>query len=377
MQLSRNNKQKLALFRCAFRGRSDCHGTRDIRNARACSVKSPPTDRVLRDHLLGRRPVGIYPLVVDKTWFAAIDLDEPDPGPVLALNQLACGLDLPPLVERSKSKGWHLWWFAEDEGLPAWMIRRLLRWMTTEVGRPETEVFPKQDRLERDRFGNFIFLPLDGRLVSKARTIFVEPTRWLPPVKDPWDTLATRVRVSESRLAGVMSSIGLGAAQPDEPEVIHTIAAGDIDSPVSEGTSRVTNTSGRFDPAQNLIHGSKIHARAALPLCARRMLAQGVSSYQRVACFRLAVHLHRLGFPRDLAQVMLRTWARKNKPSDGKRVITHEEIDEQTDCAYTGRYRGYGCDDPRIARFCTDDCPLQRNSGRNDRCNTRMTINAR
>jgi hypothetical protein len=95
-----------------------------------------------------------------------------------------------------------------------------------------------------------------------------------------------------------------------------------------------------------------------LPPCARRMLAEGVNSYQRVSCFRLAVHLRRNGLPYDLALVTLKAWAKKNQPTNGKRVITDGEIIYQTKCAFENSYRSFGCEDPAIAAHCNKDCPL-------------------
>ena len=55
-----------------------------------------------------------------------------------------------------------------------------------------------------------------------------------------------------------------------------------------------------------------------LPPCAQKMLRDGISEFQRVGCFRLAVHLKRLGLPYDVAIAALKTWATKNKPANGK-----------------------------------------------------------
>ena len=96
----------------------------------------------------------------------------------------------------------------------------------------------------------------------------------------------------------------------------------------------------------------------SLPSCAQRMLAEGVTEQQRVACFRLAVHLDRIDVPEDLARVLPEAWSNKNRPTGGKRVITTDEIANQTCDGYSGRYRGYGCDDPSIAQYCEGRCPV-------------------
>ena len=78
----------------------------------------------------------------------------------------------------------------------------------------------------------------------------------------------------------------------------------------------------------------------SLPACAQKMLHNGVKQYQRISCFRLSVHLKRLGLPYDLAVAALKVWAHKNQPEDGKRTITESEIIEQTSYAFSKSYRG-------------------------------------
>ncbi len=96
----------------------------------------------------------------------------------------------------------------------------------------------------------------------------------------------------------------------------------------------------------------------ALPICARKMLQDGVSQFQRSSCFRLAIHLKRLGLPFDMAVAALKTWALKNKPVNGKGIIQDSEIISQASYAYNHRYAGYACDDSAIKPFCEPSCPV-------------------
>ena len=98
----------------------------------------------------------------------------------------------------------------------------------------------------------------------------------------------------------------------------------------------------------------------SLPPCARIILKNGVSQYQRVSCFRLAVHLKMTGIPEDIAKVVLTVWASKNQPKHGKRTITETEIIEQVSYAYSKNYRGYGCGSEAIAPFCDPNCPVNK-----------------
>jgi hypothetical protein len=103
-------------------------------------------------------------------------------------------------------------------------------------------------------------------------------------------------------------------------------------------------------------------SRYCLPPCARKMLRDGVSEYQRVSCFRLAVHFKRIGLPYDVSIAALKTWALKNKPVNGKKVIKNSEIVSQTRYAYEKSYTGYGCEDKAIKPFCDSSCPMNLNT---------------
>ena len=90
------------------------------------------------------------------------------------------------------------------------------------------------------------------------------------------------------------------------------------------------------------------------------MLAEGVSTYQRVTCFRLAVQLKKAGLPEDLTIAALKAWAAKNRPVEERRVITEAEIRAQVTGAYSKDYRSCGCSDPKVAAYCDPGCPLHR-----------------
>jgi len=89
------------------------------------------------------------------------------------------------------------------------------------------------------------------------------------------------------------------------------------------------------------------------------MLKDGVVQFQRVSCFRLAVHLKRLGLPYDVTVAALITWALKNRPINGKEVIREKEIRSQTSCAYEKSYVGYACESAAIKPFCDPACPVK------------------
>ena len=75
--------------------------------------------------------------------------------------------------------------------------------------------FPKQDRLDGlESYGNFIFAPLFGRLVSKGKTVFVDPYT-LNPYKDQWKFLKTVKRAPEPLLDEIIElNASRGAPNP-------------------------------------------------------------------------------------------------------------------------------------------------------------------
>jgi hypothetical protein len=89
------------------------------------------------------------------------------------------------------------------------------------------------------------------------------------------------------------------------------------------------------------------------------MLTEGVTDYQRVACFRLAVHLKLAGYAYNQVLGILGAWASRNRPNSGKSIIRDSEIHAQARCAYKRSYRGMGCEDPAVMPFCDSSCPLK------------------
>jgi len=260
-----------------------------------------------------------------------VDFDEHDPSPPLAFLQRARHYGIEVGLEASKSKGYHLWVFADPPGVPASKARLLARAILRDIGKPDTEVFPKQDRIEDGAsYGNFINAPLFGALVPKGRTVFVDPDNGLRPFRDQWEFLECIRRTPESLFDEVLKRCRLPVPAAD---------AMAVRQPTASGAS---------------------HRAFGLPPCAQRMLAGGVAHHQRVACFRLAGHLRKAGIPEDAALAALMAWAAKNHPPNGKGIITRAEIYEQTRCAFGKQYRSCGCEEPAVAPYCNPSCPLRR-----------------
>jgi len=296
------------------------------------------TDRVLLAHLKGEQPYGVYLLVKDRIWALAVDFDDDKLDPPVAFRAEALRLGLLTYIERSKSRGYHVWMFFSEKGVLARKARLIAGYILAAIGQPNIEIFPKQDALdENTSYGNFINAPLFGALVPKGRTVFVHPAKPSEVYPNQWELLNGVQRIEERILDDVIRNYDLDQLQPAN-DLNET-----VDSP--DGTKASSQAFG-------------------LPLCAQRMLADGVTSQQRVSCFRLAVNLRRAGIPSDLTLMMLRAWARKNKPQDGKRIITEAEIKDRVKDAYEKQYRSCGCEDPAVAPYCDERCPLYPRSTR-------------
>jgi hypothetical protein len=319
---------KIALFREYFSGLEHVYGTYNLKTGRAFQVKRKVTDAVILRHLRGEQYYGVYLLDGELTRAVVADFDEADPRDPLCFIEHARQYDISTYLERSKRKGWHVWAFLELPGVPAAKARLVVRQVLRDIKVPSIEIFPKQDRLgETAHYGNFVAAPLFGRMVPRGRTVFVDP-KTLRPFPNQWAVLQQAVRVPETLLDGLTDVNDLHMADAARPP-----ASCDV--------------------------GTKVSRMFGLPPCAQRMLAAGVSEFQRVACFRLALHLKKAGLPEDIALAALRAWALKNRPADGRRIVTDFEIISQTRHAYAKPYRGCGCEEPAVRGFCGEGCPVR------------------
>jgi hypothetical protein len=327
----RSASEKLALFRSLFTGLPGVYGTYDPSTGRVRQVKEPVTDQVLLAHLKGEQPYGVYLLMGDTIRALAVDFDTDELCYPLDFQAGARRHNLSTCIERSKSKGYHVWMFFEEKGVPARKARLVTQSILVRMDKRDTEIFPKHDALdEHTQYGNFINAPLFGAWVLKGRTVFVDPAAPMEVHPDQWGLLESVRRHVEKDLDGAIEQCQLQKHERTQAQI----------QPSSSPRS----------PLDTSAFG--------LPPCARKILAEGVSSHQRVSCFRLAVHLKRSGIPHDLALVMLKAWAKKNRPTDGRRVITDQEIDYQTRCAFERPYRSFGCEHAAMAAYCHQDCPL-------------------
>ncbi len=240
-----SSEAKIALFRSLFRGRVDVYPRRfESRKtgrsgyAPACAnewvrgicekprIKCadcpnrrflPVTDDVIRWHLSGSDPdgqpfvAGVYPLLQDETcFFLAVDFDKAGWREDVGAFVDACRrLNLPAVVERSRSgRGAHVWFFFE-EAVPAALARRLGSHLLTETmeGRPDVgldsydRLFPNQDTMPQGGFGNLIALPLQKGPRRHDNSVFLD--EHLEPWTDQWAFLASVRRVGRGQVEGI------------------------------------------------------------------------------------------------------------------------------------------------------------------------------
>jgi hypothetical protein len=145
-------------------------GIRPLVNAQgeAYSAEGEPYVDAVRQHLEGEPPIGVYPLFrkdYQRTaeWYVnwlAVDLDEGEPDFVHACNlyRLLGRFGVQAWIERSRSKGFHVWVYLRQP-LPAEMGREAMLGACRLVDVPTKEVYPKQTVLEGKGFGNCLLLP--------------------------------------------------------------------------------------------------------------------------------------------------------------------------------------------------------------------------
>lgn len=144
-------------FVSLFRGRGDVYGHEEGR-----CVKAPLTPELFRQHLGGVQAIGVYPMVpigsVHHVVWGCSDIDIEDLAGARKIQSALSAVRVVSFVERSRSKGYHVWVFAE-EVVPASDMRRMLLCAHQVAEYPAREVNPKQETLATGQYGNYVRLP--------------------------------------------------------------------------------------------------------------------------------------------------------------------------------------------------------------------------
>ncbi len=177
--------------------------------------------------------MGVYAMMQDETcFFLAVDFDREDwQRDAAAFLETCRRLDVPAVLERSRSgNGGHVWFFFVD-AIPAGLARKLGSHILTETMecRPEIgfnsydRLFPNQDTLPKGGFGNLIALPLQKQARQRGNTVFLD--EHFGPYADQWAFLASVRRMSRARVEALVRDaeskgriIGVRTAMPDEDD---------------------------------------------------------------------------------------------------------------------------------------------------------------
>jgi superfamily II DNA or RNA helicase len=238
----RSQAEKLDIFRRLFRGRSDVYPTRFVSKkgnagyAPACANKFvrgvcelpkvkcgecknqaflPVDESALLRHLRGEHVMGVYPMLPDGTcWFLAVDFDKATwTEDVRAFTVTCRRLELPFLVERSRSgNGAHVWFFFSSP-VAAWAARKLGCYVLTETMAERHELamdsydrlFPSQDTMPKGGFGNLIALPLQFQSRQSGNTEFLDDQLVPFPGEQQWEVLAAVSRISPATVERLVS----------------------------------------------------------------------------------------------------------------------------------------------------------------------------
>jgi hypothetical protein len=228
---------KVTMFHSLFRGREDVYALRwESKNGRsgyspAClreweqdaggkfKLKNernreyfPLTDEVIRNHLLGKCTVGIYPLLTDETcWLLAADFDKKTwQDDARAFLETCREMNVPAALERSRSgDGGHVWIFF-DRSVSAATARKLGCLILTRTMERRHQIgldsydrfFPNQDTTPKGGFGNLIALPLQREPRAKGNSVFLDEN--FQPYLDQWQFLSTMTRISADRVETIV-----------------------------------------------------------------------------------------------------------------------------------------------------------------------------
>ena len=172
----------------------------------------PLTNKVIAEHLSGKRIIGVYPLLPDDSCkFLAVDFDKSTWNKdCIAFLETCDELSVPAYLERSRSgAGGHIWIFFNTL-IPASLARKLGTYIITRTKEKHYQLsfdsydrlFPNQDTLPRGGFGNLIALPLQAIAAKSGNSVFVDKN--FQPFDDQWTLLAGVVQINQSKVEEIV-----------------------------------------------------------------------------------------------------------------------------------------------------------------------------
>lgn len=200
-------KELIKGFMEKFQGLDRAYGTYDLKRKKTVQregekivgkaiTKEAPVNEVLwKNHLEGRKGIGIVPIRDDSTcYFGAIDVDiykDLDIGEIVKDIKKQ---ELPLVAVRSKSGGVHCFCFVQQP-VPAVMMREKLAAFAAVLGFGDSEIFPKQSEIlaERGDMGQWINMPYfdaedTDRYGFKRNLSPMSATEFLKAIEKVWFT---------------------------------------------------------------------------------------------------------------------------------------------------------------------------------------------
>jgi len=172
MAMSEDQRAIAERFVSLFQGEGSAYGT----EAGGC-VREPVTWQVIEDHLFGEYPIGVYPMHQNYVRWGCVDYDEGDDvsfQKARRLSEALATIGIPAYLEKSRSKGWHVWVFAAS-AVPAATMRRALIVATKVANAESKEVNPKAETLPEGSLGNYVRLPYPNGYDSDCSLTLQDP----------------------------------------------------------------------------------------------------------------------------------------------------------------------------------------------------------
>ena len=141
-----------------------------------------------KEHLEGNLTIGTYNLdTQNRVKWLCFDIDPQttknpkEDASHLVAQAKACFSERSVWLEASRfpDESYHVWVFFEPE-IPAYAARFLGKKVLEKCGNPNIELFPKQDKIEKDGFGNLMKIPLGLHQQSKKWSCFLNPETFEP-----------------------------------------------------------------------------------------------------------------------------------------------------------------------------------------------------
>jgi len=220
-------KARVKLFSALFVSRDDAYI--EWRNGTPVAVRERLSDEVVRDHLTGKRRIGTYFLKSGDcmTPKLAFDVDKKSRKLVNRIVKRLRDCGATPYVERSKSKGFHIWIFF-NKAIPAWRARSFAQTILHGVDGSKVEIFPKQNRGTDLGFG--LALPLFKPDVWKNRTAFLDSD--FHPVPDQFAHLRSIRRTFRKKVRKAVRTARVGRVElTARPRMTESDSAGVLRKP--------------------------------------------------------------------------------------------------------------------------------------------------